>query len=132
MVAPLIQMFDDNKLESMESDIGRNKYYIDYVPYNNRSEDGHACITFFGDDHPDYSYEIIFTYGPRFEGYCQCTPEDDGFRPDKGCCGISCDWYAPVIYIRKVEDIINYEWNGDQSSYWDMEKKIEEEMRGGD
>lgn len=91
---------DDKK----ESDLTTGVYY-NYCYYN-------------------YCYYINFLYDDRMWGYCQCTPEDEGYNEKHDCCGNSCDWHAPSFRIEKVITIDSGSWDGQQKDYWKYEEQF--------
>lgn len=76
------------------------------------------------DAYYDYCYYIEFTYDERYWGYCQCTPEDEGYNAEHNCCGYSCDWVAPAFRITKEYNLGYYSWKGFKRDYWEYEKKF--------
>lgn len=80
------------------------------------------------DVYEDYCYYIEFLYDERYWAYCQCTPEDDGYDKEHGCCGIDCDWIAPAFRITKEVSVgvnMGYNtWEGQQRDYWEYEKQF--------
>jgi hypothetical protein len=72
----------------------------------------------------DYCYYIEFLFDERMWGYCQCTPEDEGYNEKYKCCGVGCDWVAPAIRITKEVDLGYYKWEGYERDYWEYEKQF--------
>lgn len=68
-----------------------------------------------------YGYEIHFSYDERWNGYCECLPDDDDYREDHKCCGHGCDWVAPSVTIFKCYNYDQGTWNGDEHDYWGFE-----------
>lgn len=73
---------------------------------------------------PDYDYRICFSYDDRLYGYCECTPDMDGYREDKDCCGYSCDAVFCKFKLQKILNITEDSWNGDEHDYWDFEDEF--------
>lgn len=73
----------------------------------------------------DYCYYIEFTEDERNWGYCQCSPGDNGFNEEHGCCGNGCDWHAPEFRIEKVISLDSGRWSGSESDYWEYKKRFE-------
>ena len=73
------------------------------------------------------NYLLHFAYDFRLLGYCDCSPSDEGYDVDKCCCGVSCDWYAPLLMIEKVESVGCKEtYNGIAKEYWIGETEFKE------
>lgn len=72
----------------------------------------------------DYYYEIEFMQDDRSLGYCECISEDLGYNKDHDCCGNGCNWFAPAFSLKKITDMDNYSWDGNESDYWAYEIKF--------
>lgn len=70
-----------------------------------------------------YSYIIKLLNEDRMTGYCECSPEHEGYNPIHDCTGHGCDWYAPSISITKVYGIAHFSFNGYQRDLWELEEK---------
>lgn len=77
----------------------------------------------------NYHYCIEFLIDERFWGYCDCSPEDEGYNEEYGCCGKGCDWVAPKFSISKIFEMETFKWVGLESEYWDYKKEYEERLR---
>jgi hypothetical protein len=76
------------------------------------------------DAYYDYCYFIEFLYDERMWGYCECSPEDEGYNEKHKCCGMGCDWYSPAFRLTK-ENYLGYSsWEGQEKDYWEYEKKF--------
>lgn len=73
---------------------------------------------------PTYTYVINLCSDEYFWGYCECTPDMEGYRVDKRCCGYTCDWIAPKFELKKKYDILNHSWSGDEHDLWDFEDEF--------
>lgn len=66
-------------------------------------------------------------------GYCECSPEDEGFNPKYNCCGDrGCDYYTPSIKIIRQETIVNESLNVQEKELWKMDEewnKVTETMK---
>jgi hypothetical protein len=80
------------------------------------------------DTYYNYCYYIEFLYDERMWGYCECSPEDEGYNKKHKCCGHGCDWTAPAFKITKEIDMGHCTWTGDEAEYW----KYEEEFKRDD
>ena len=87
-------------------------YLSEYKPDNNE------------ENKPNYDYLISFTYDFRDYGYCECTPDMEGYREDKKCCGHGCDAAFCEFLLQKISYIKRYSWNGDEHAYWDFEDEF--------
>lgn len=96
---------------------GKIKILIEKPDEEKESE----CLS---DIYYDYCYCIEFLFDERYWGYCQCSPEDDGYDAKHDCCGCSCDFIAPAFEITKEYNLGYYSWNGLQKDYWEYEKKF--------
>jgi hypothetical protein len=76
------------------------------------------------DSNTNYIYYINFLYDQRNWGYCQCTPDMEGYNEEHECCGCGCDWYAPSFSIEKVTTVGYGVWEGQERDYWDYKKKF--------
>lgn len=76
------------------------------------------------EDMPNYDYLLSFTYDFRDYGYCECTPDMEGYREDKKCCGHGCDAAFCEFLLQKISYIKRYSWNGDEHAYWDFEDEF--------
>lgn len=74
--------------------------------------------------HPEYIYELCFTYDTRDYGYCECTPDMPDYREDKHCCGHGCDAVFCEFSLHKVLHIVSGSWEGDEHNYWDFEDEF--------
>lgn len=72
----------------------------------------------------DCCYYINFLHDKRHWGYCECSPEDEGYNEEYDCCGNGCDWDAPAFSIEKVERVCCGIWDGLAKDYWQYEDKF--------
>ncbi len=72
----------------------------------------------------DYCYYIEFLSDRISQGYCQCTPEDEGYNKEYKCCGVDCDWVASAIRITKEIYLGYYTWKGLERDYWEYKKQF--------
>jgi len=77
------------------------------------------------DAYYDYCYYIEFLYDERHWGYCECTPEDEGYNEKHKCCGYGCDWSASAFRIEKVISLGGYSWKGQERDYWEYQEQFE-------
>jgi hypothetical protein len=76
------------------------------------------------DAYYDYCYYIEFLYDERNWGYCECSPEDEGYNEEHNCCGCGCDWIAPSFRLTKEISMGGASWNGYARDYWEYKEKF--------
>lgn len=60
----------------------------------------------------------------QYTGYCECTPEDEGYDIIHHCCGnCSCDYVEPVLYTRDIEYSYRVE-NFMPRKFWKFQNEI--------
>ena len=125
LIAPLVQAIDNNEFdEFFVSLLNYNGYHL---AYDNESEKLLVILQRCNDDvensveYPNYSYEIQFGYEEKFWGYCDCKVGDQDYREDKHCCGHACDWATPTVSVKKVINVLDHDYKGDEHDYWDFE-----------
>lgn len=74
----------------------------------------------------DYYYRMSFILDTRYNNYCQCTPDMEGYREDKGCCGYDCDATFCTCQIDMIKSISYHRWDGCEHDYWDYEDSFYE------
>lgn len=124
MVSVIEQQIEKCK-EFME-DLSNSEWDIDFYE-NERYDvyaDGEIRIHIIKSEPVDYCYCIKFLYDERYWGYCQCTPDDEGYNPKYKCCGNGCDWIAPAFSITKEVFLGDYKWEGYEKDYWKYEEKF--------
>ena len=77
------------------------------------------------DAYYDYCYYIEFLHDNRPWGYCQCTPDDNGYDSKYDCCGNGCDWTAPAFKLTKEISLGHGNWDGQASDYWKYKQEFE-------
>lgn len=118
-------------------DISKNRYYINGYEEDNsegytngkiriliEKPDEEKESEYMVDAYHDYCYYIEFLYDERMWGYCQCSPEDEGYNEKHKCCGHGCDWTAPAISITKEINSGYYKWQGDEADYWTYKEEF--------
>lgn len=60
---------------------------------------------------------------PKWGGYCDCSPDAEGYDNRYGCCGYGCDWDAPRIDVCMVKHLGSNEFKGCEHDIWDLEDK---------
>jgi len=108
-----------NGFEEAEGIIGRMQVLIEKPEHEKES---HLLIHAFY----DYCYYIDFFAEPRLYDECKCSPDDEGYNHEYGCCGLDCEWYAPSFEIYKSIFLKKATWKGNQRDYWEYEKKFKE------
>jgi hypothetical protein len=109
--------FDIHYEQSKDKKFGGNDKFIIYLYKEYKSEHDYSA------EYADYHYEIELEWEDRMWGYCTCEPDDVGYVEEKKCCGISCDWYAPAITIRKIVGLGYIKFDGKERDLWELEKK---------
>lgn len=79
--------------------------------------------------YPTHHYEIELCRDERYWGYCECSPDDPDYNPKYECCGYRCDWVAPSVNVKRVEDIASFSFDGYKKDMWALREKWEEEHR---
>ena len=69
------------------------------------------------------SYNIELDIGANKGSYCSCKPKDEGYKSDKGCCGVLCDAHLPEVSIVKEVKMIKHEFQGYECDLWALEEK---------
>lgn len=115
------------------------KYYIEFRYEKDKYDgytDGEIKVHFYEKDpNSDYGwqsaidhyYKIELRLDDRMWGYCQCTPQDEGYNPKYDCCGDGCDWTAPQINVTKITGLSYHAFNGEQRELWELERNWNEE-----
>ncbi len=79
-------------------------------------------------EYADYHYEVELLDDPRYWGYCTCEPNDEGYDPNKKCCGNGCDWVAPRFELTKVEHLGSASFDGVEKDMCKLEEKWKKEL----
>lgn len=108
-----------NGFEEVEGIIGRMQVLIEKP--EDEKESNFLIHAFY-----DYCYYIDFFAEPRLYGECKCSPDDEGYNHEYGCCGLECEWYAPSFEIYKSIFLKKATWKGDQRDYLEYEKQFKE------
>ena len=108
-----------NGFEEAEGIIGRMQVLIEKPEHEKES---HLLIHAFY----DYCYYIDFFAEPHLYRECKCSPDDEEYNHEYGCCGLDCEWYAPSFEIYKSIFLKKATWKGNQRDYWEYEKKFKE------
>lgn len=139
MVSVLDQQIENCK-EFMQ-DISTNKFIVNGYEEDNTGGYTNGKLTvliekpdkekeseYIIDAYYNYIYEIEFGFDNRYWGYCECSPNDEGYNPVHKCCGNGCDWSAPAFSVHKIETLGSYSWCGLEKDYWEYEKKFNEDI----
>ena len=140
MIAPLVQLLESDQLNNIEEHLKEWSIFDFY--YNSdkteRCNYGSVRLVTYKKNHSTSSelsniiYIFEFYRDDRSYGYCECNQDDEDYREDKHCCGHSCDWDAPGVVVKKVINIINHPWAGDEHDFWEFEDdfhKTHEDLR---
>lgn len=123
----------EDKLKPILEDC--EKYYLEFYYHSDEDggySEGHFSLNLYKNDpysedgwksSIDYMYIIKLLNEDRMTGYCECSPEHQGYNPVHQCTGYGCDWYAPSINITKVYGVANFSFNGYQYKLWELEEK---------
>ncbi|MET3508285.1 hypothetical protein [Halalkalibacter oceani] len=71
----------------------------------------------------EHHYLIEFSHEDRYWGYCECTPNLEGYDARYNCCGNGCDWSAPQVKVQKIENVLFKSFDGNASDLWELEDK---------
>lgn len=113
-----------NKLQMIIDDCENYEYYFRYTPDDSGGyTEGKIGLYFQPYQQATYHYEIELLHDERYWGYCQCTPEDEGYDPVANCCGTGCDWVAPRINIVKIDNIAWFSFDGYEKDLWELQAK---------
>jgi hypothetical protein len=106
-----------------------SKYYFDF--YYNKPEDyTNGSITiYFQHSLLSYFYKIDLLFAERPWGYCQCTPEMEGYNSEHKCCGNGCDWIAPNIKIDKIETLSCFSFDGFEKDMWKLKEEFNNDLK---
>jgi hypothetical protein len=136
IIAPLVQNLNNDTYKKFIEDISNHSYFINYfsdntggytngyIDVNIYKKSEEDCNDFYCPELESYSYKIEFGKDQRDWGYCECIPEDEGYREDKDCCGYGCNWTAPTFKVEKFIYIGNNSWEGYQHDYWEFEDEF--------
>lgn len=111
------------------SDIAKYRVDIDVEDTNNDYEVAIVKIYLYDKQskiEKDHYYKMHFILDPRYNNYCQCTSDMEGYREDKQCCGYDCDATFCTCFIDRIDPICFHKWNGCEHDYWDYEDKFYE------
>lgn len=65
-------------------------------------------------------YKMSLEDDDRPWGYCECTPDDEGYVEEYHCCGDGCDWTAPQVRIEKVSNVLYKSFSGQEKDMWKL------------
>ena len=71
-------------------------------------------------------YQLTFKDREHFIGYCMCEPTDEGYNEEHKCCGVHCDWYAPIVIIEEINisKLTQEEYKGKERFLWEEKDKF--------
>ena len=137
IISAMYQSFKNNteKYKDFISDLDKYSDYGFYVEdsqndYNGLIDIGITLVRYINDandptftdyDNPDYDYKFTLTYDERHYAYCECTPDMEDYRDDKGCCGHGCDASFCAFELHKIVHVVEDSWHGDEHDYWEFE-----------
>jgi hypothetical protein len=93
--------------------------------------DGKFEISFWSEkeENPDHRYEIELLHDERYWGYCECSPDEEGYVEELRCCGDGCDWVAPRFSFKRIENLAYKSFDGNEKDMWILEKSWESELK---
>lgn len=118
-----------SEVSNFISDISKYKIDIDIDNINNGYEVAIVKIYLYDKQNKmekEHYYQLRFILDPRYYNYCQCTPDMDGYREDKGCCGYDCDATFCTCQINMIKPLCFHKWDGCEHDFWDYEDKFYE------
>ena len=137
IISAMYQSFKNNteKYKDFIADLDKYSDYGLYVEdsqndYNGLIDIGITLVRYINDandptftdyDNPDYDYKFTLTYDERHYAYCECTPDMEDYRDDKGCCGHGCDASFCAFELHKIVHVVEDSWHGDEHDYWEFE-----------
>lgn len=110
-------------------DINKYKMDIDIEDTNDSYEVATVKIYLYDEQNKmkkEHYYQLRFILDSRYYNYCQCTPDMEGYREDKGCCGYDCDATFCTCQINMIKPLCFHKWDGCEHDYWDYEDKFYE------
>ena len=140
IISAMYQSFKNNteKYEDFVIDLNKYSDYGLYIEdsqndYNGLIDIGITLVKYINDanepiftnyDSPDYDYKFTLTYDERHYAYCECTPDMEDYRYDKGCCGHGCDASFCAFELHKILHVVKDTWHGDEHDYWEFEDEF--------
>jgi len=129
MIAPLAQLLENHPLKDLEDHLKEWSIFDLYYDTDKTGGYGEGSIRLITykssqltfSEISNITYVFEFMRDERPYGYCECNPNDEDYREDKHCCGHGCDWDAPGVIVKKVLDIANHPWEGDEHDFWEFE-----------
>lgn len=76
----------------------------------------------------NYHYQIILEHDERLCGYCECEPDTSMYNEQHRCCGMGCDWVAPMVSVCKIETIGRYAYDGYEKDMWKLQEDWSSKM----
>lgn len=62
----------------------------------------------------------LFSDSEPIGNYCVCSEDDNKYNNEHKCCGVNCDWEAPIITkIEPKGKVTKYVYQGEQNFLWD-------------
>jgi hypothetical protein len=122
-------VFEQSKDEIKEiiNDITKSDYWFKYVQDDKDGYSKGKIVVYVkqsnNDVYPNYYYEFELIYEDRMWGYCNCTPDMPEYNPIHKCCGLNCDWYAPGVLIRRIENSDYLSFHGFEKDLWELRAK---------
>ncbi|AHZ10348.1 hypothetical protein FP73_gp036 [Bacillus phage Hoody T] len=107
-------------VSTMLVDVEENGVYFRYERPDTPYTDGVIVVYIH---HTKRRYEIKLLKDDRPWGYCSCQQGDEGYNPDKGCCGDGCDWIAPRFEVELVTSMAYGAYKGQERDLWKDEEK---------
>ncbi len=129
MIAPLVQLLENSPLDDLENYLKEWSIFDLYYDSDKTGgySNGSVRLVTYKKNQTTFSeisnitYIFDFFRDERPYGYCECRLDEEDYREDKLCCGHGCDWDAPGIVVKKVIDMVNHPWEGDEHDFWEFE-----------
>lgn len=112
------------EFEEVDRECEEENFWLHYNPPIENDWYSSGSITICGLE-LEHDYEIKLEYDERHYRYCQCSPSDEGYNVEHGCCGNGCDATFPSVTLLKItskrlpfQGVMNdlwaleAEWNG--------------------
>ncbi|OPH61853.1 hypothetical protein BC351_01015 [Paenibacillus ferrarius] len=118
----------DKLTELIHTYENHNCYFSYTVDNTDGYTDGVISIHFNNWQEGSYYYDIVLSSNQMWGGYCQCTPEDEGYNPIHDCCGLGCDYNAPSFNIKKISNVAGEDFTGHERDMWLLQEQWDKDM----
>lgn len=118
----LLQLESYSEMKELLNHYDQKEYQIDYNDADTDDSYSNGWLEIYEMYNP-ISYTIELDVGNIQGHYCQCSPDDEDYISDKGCCGLLCDVSLPKVSIVKEVKMLNHEFQGYERDLWALEEK---------